>query len=53
MLQRFKSEQISVAKLGGFLLYNFVALSGLLGFTSWYVKSHRIKKGQPRTLSEK
>lgn len=45
MLAKFKAEEVSVSKLGGFLAYNFFALSGLLGFTSWYVKSNWVKKG--------
>lgn len=53
MLSKFKSEEISVSKLGGFLAYNFFALSGLLGFTSWYIKSHWVKKGQKGRLSNK
>lgn len=40
LLNKFKKQEVSLAKLGGFLAYNFLALSGLLGFSSWYIRSY-------------
>jgi hypothetical protein len=53
MLKKFKFEQISLAKFGGFVAYNFIALSSLLGVTAWYVKSNWVRKGQPKKYNPK
>lgn len=35
------------------MAFNFIALSGLLATTAWYVKSNWVKKGQPRRYNPK
>lgn len=53
MLAKFKQEYISTYKFLGFALYNFVALSGLVAFSGWFIKTRWVKRGEKGKMKKK